>query len=186
MTEIAKLQVQAVVALVDEPYTERVKGIWNLLQAQCGLKAVNLAPFPHFTFHGARQYDLDDMDKRLTELANTLPPFTVRTTGLGIFTGAVPVLYIPLVSDQTLLDVHQTVWSQTSVLGEELNEHYWPGIWVPHITLAIHDVTAENIDCAVKTLADHDFSWEITVHRLAVVCLEGGVAGIHRIYSLSG
>jgi 2'-5' RNA ligase len=182
----ADLQVQALVALLDEQYTTRVKDIWSLLFVECGLNAVNIAPYPHFSFHGAERYDLQEMDARLTELTRTIPPFTIRTTGLGMFTGKNPVVFMPIRLDKTLLDIHQTLWVRTSSLGLRLNEHYRPGVWVPHITLAIHDVTPENIDCVARKLIDRNLTWEIPILKVAMVCIEDGVADIEGVYPLQG
>ena len=112
------------------------------------------------------------------------PSSFVRTTGLSIFTGSAPVVFVPLVVDQQLLSIHQTIWDETSVLAERLSSHYRPGHWVPHITLANRDVTAENLGCVARQLSARSFVWEIEVSHLGIVCQEGGVAKIHRTFAL--
>ncbi len=180
------MQVHALVALLDEDHTARVKEIWSLLEVHCGLRAINATPFPHFSFHIAQRYSLDDIDGRLHNLSETITPFSVRTTGLSIFTGPEPVVFVPLVASQNLLSVHQLLWDQTSGYGEHLSNHYRPGHWVPHITLANKDVNVENIACVAEHLVPRSFVWEIKISQLAVVCQTGGVADIHRVYPLKG
>ncbi|MGD2027476.1 MAG: 2'-5' RNA ligase family protein [Anaerolineales bacterium] len=179
-----EIQVHALVALLDEAHTARVKEIWSLLDVNCGLKAINATPFPHFSFHIAYSYALDELENRLTELTRAIPPFSVRTTGLSIFTGAEPVVFVPLVADQNLLSVHQTLWEETSSYGENLSRHYRPGRWVPHITLANKDVNVENIDCVARHLVSRSFEWKIQISQLAVVCQSGGLADMHAVYPL--
>jgi len=179
-------QVQGVVALLDEQHTAKVKEIWSLLQVECGLSAINSTPFPHFSFHIAEYYDLEILDTRLEKISRTTPPFTIRTTGLSIFTGLEPVVFVPLIVEEQLLKIHQTLWEQTSTLGYRLSSHYRPGAWVPHITLANRDVDANNIACVARHLVNRSFSWEIPINKLAVVCQENGVAEIGTVYLLQG
>lgn len=178
------LQVYGVVALLDEATTAKVKSIWSQLEVECGLKAINATPFPHFSFHIAQSYDLDLLDARLAEIASQTAPFSVRTTGLSIFTGLEPVVFIPLVVSQTLLSLHQRLWTETSMLGERVSGHYRPGNWVPHITLANRDVHEEGLACVTRLYASSTFVWEIEVSQLAVICQKGKVGEIFKSYTL--
>lgn len=178
------LQVQALVALLDEEHTAKVKEIWSMLQVECGLTAINATPFPHFSFHIAEYYEMDELDAQLSEITRTIPPFTVHTTGLSIFTGLEPVVFVPLVVEKKLLYIHQILWERTSPFGTRVSSHYRPGAWVPHITLANKDVTTENIGCVARHLVGRTFAWEIPIRYLAIVCQENGVADIGSIYEL--
>lgn len=178
------LQVYAVVALLDDPTTAKVKSIWSHLEVECGLKAVNATPFPHFSFHIAQSYDLDELDARLSDIASQTGAFRVRTTGLSVFTGLEPVVFIPLVVSQTLLSLHQKLWDETSSLGERVSGHYRPEYWVPHITLANRDVHTEGLACITRLYAARSFLWEIEVSKLAVICQKGSVGEIFRTFTL--
>ncbi len=178
------LQVYAVVALLDEITTAKVKSIWSQLDVECGLKAVNATPFPHFSFNIAQSYDLDELDARLSKIASQTAPFTVRTTGLSIFTGTEPVVFIPLVVSQALLSLHQRLWDETSSLGQRVSGHYQPGHWVPHITLANRDVYEEGLACITRLLSATAFVWEIGVSQLAVICQKGSVGEIFKAFTL--
>ncbi|MCB2178882.1 2'-5' RNA ligase family protein [bacterium] len=179
-------QVYAVVAMFDELNTARVKGMWSQLAVECGLKAINATPFPHFSFHIAQSYDLEALDVQLRQIAAQTPPFSVRTTGLSVFTGPEPVVYVSLVASQPLLILHQRLWEQTSSLGERVSGHYRPGYWVPHITLANRDVTPEGVACIMRQYSAHPFTWEIHVSQLGVLSQRGSVGDIYEVYPLAG
>lgn len=178
------LQVFAVVALLDEATTAKVKSIWSQLEVDCGLKAINATPFPHFSFHIAHSYDLDLLDARTAEISRQTAPFSVRTTGLSIFTGTEPVVFIPLVVSQSLLSLHQRLWTETSILGERVSGHYRPGHWVPHITLANRDVGLEGLACITQLYSASPFVWDIEVSQLAVISQKGKVGDIFQSYPL--
>ena len=48
----------------------------------------------------------------LSQIARETEPFTIESDGLGIFTGPMPVLYVPIVRSPALSRVHQQVWQR--------------------------------------------------------------------------
>ncbi len=169
--------IQGVVALLDEVHNAKVRAIWQDLEQVCGLTAIKETPFPHFTLHLAQDYDLDKLADRMVETAALIPPFRVRTNGLGVFTGALPVLFVPLVVTQELLDLHACLWRDAIALGSAVNPYYAPDTWVPHITLANKDVTPDRLECVANLLMRRAFQWEIEITELAIVCHQPGAVG---------
>lgn len=182
----AQKQVFAIVALLDDDHTAKVHEIWRVLEKECGLKALRVPPYPHFSFHGAQRYQMPEFNDHITSLAKILEPFRIRTTGLSVFTGSKPVVFIPLVSSETLLSVHRVIWEETSRFGENLNPYYQPGHWVPHLTL-IHDgVDAACLSCVFAQFLDHSFVWEVEIKKLALIYQKGDQYGIQQEYPLTG
>lgn len=177
----------AIVSLLDEQHYNRIENLWHDLEVECGLSGVTLTPLPHFSWHIANEYDYRRLEASLQELAAKTQPFSVRTAGLGLFTGASPVLFIPIVKDSTLADFHLEVWqrSQTTAIGA--SPHYAPEAWVPHITLAYGDVDAVKLGCAMEQLAMQPFNWEIRVDNITVVySLSGQVGKLQARFMLGG
>ena len=172
------------VALLDEEHTTRVHQIWRLLEEECGLIPVNVPPYPHVSFHVARSYQLPELDQRLSEITQQIHPFSVQTTGLGIFTGSNPVVYLPVVATKTLLDVHQRLWEQTHQFGQHLNRYYQPGEWVPHITLVQQELTTRSLECIFEHCIERAFVWEIAINELGVIFQNHDGSGIHKMYPL--
>ena len=179
-------QVFALVGLLDPDHTARVHQVWKELEVKCGLKAVRVAPYPHFSFHVAQQYRLLDLDASLTDLTRTIQPFTMRTSGISVFTGHNPVIYIPVAPSETLLQLHQLLWEKTSRFGTILNTYYRPGSWIPHITLLHDDIDRDCINCIFDHYLGQTFAWEIKVTQMAVIYQKDGEYGIHKIYPLPG
>lgn len=179
-------QVQGLVALLDETHTERVKAIWQQLETECGLTAIYETPFPHFSFHIAERYNLKGLDQQISTVIDSIRPFTIRTTGISMFTGQSPVVFLPVVATQELLSIHKLLWEHTTTTSERLSHYYRPGSWVPHITLANKDVTPKNLNCVTSQLSGQPFTWEIEIDRFGVICQEGGHADIHQVYPLGG
>lgn len=86
---------QGIVTLLDGADRESIEGIWEELRRDFGVRGIHARRFPHFSYHVAEKYDLDRVHAELEGLARMLKPFTVRTSGIGIFTRKQPVILYP-------------------------------------------------------------------------------------------
>jgi 2'-5' RNA ligase len=163
-----------IASLLDPPAESRVKEIWQELEDRCGLKGVRITPFPHFSWQVAEGYDIPALETALQQIARQTKPFPARTTGLGVFTGGGPILYIPLVKDRKLLEFHVLLWEATRTCAISAHPYYSPAAWIPHITLAYGDVNTGNLDCAMQALAFQSFDWEIMVDNLVFIAQSEG------------
>jgi 2'-5' RNA ligase len=157
-----------IVALLDDEHTARIEALWDELHKSCGLRCIQMTPFPHFSWHIAEKYDFDQLAEKLAFIAQQTAPFTIRTAGLGVFTGENPVVFIAIVKDSHLLETHQYLWEETQTMGSGVSPLYAPDQWMPHITLANRDVTDDNLPCIFSALGGRAFTWEIQVNRFAL------------------
>jgi 2'-5' RNA ligase len=159
----------AIATLLDPNADTQTREFWQLLEKDCGLAGINTTPLPHFSWQGADDYQVDEVEQVLRQTTGQLAPFKARTAGLGLFTGLVPVLYLALVKTETLMDVHRLLWEGIGPLATGLNRHYSPDLWMPHITIAYQDLNADNLACAVKNLIFKPIDLEIQVDQLALL-----------------
>lgn len=145
-----------------------IEAIWSYLEADCDLKGVKITPVPHVSWQLVDSYQMDMLFAVLEEFCRHAKPFLARTTGLGIFTGENPVIYIPLVKNHQLLRFHEILWNETARAGSGIIPHYSPENWIPHITLASGDVDRIKLSCAMERLAFHTYNWEFVVDHLVV------------------
>jgi 2'-5' RNA ligase len=143
--------------------------MWQDLAQNCGLSGVQATPLPHFSWQIAEAYDLQAIRPVLGDICRTTRPFAVMTTGLGIFTGGIPVIYIPVVKNPHLIHLHRRLWRATLPLSRESSPFYSPEMWLPHITLAHGDVDHDKLGCALGRLAFGNYNWEILVDHLTLV-----------------
>jgi 2'-5' RNA ligase len=163
-----------IASLLDGPATSRVERLWQELEAHCGLVGVKLTPFPHFTWQVTEDYDLPRLEVTLRALAGQIQPFSIHTSGLGLFTGEHPIVYISIVKDEPLMRFHSLLWKKMVGIAFHPTLYYSPDQWVPHITLAYNDVTSANIDCVMQSLAFQTFNWEIQIDNLILVAQAEG------------
>lgn len=174
---VHKIFMHAVVSLLDDAHAPQMEALWQALQADCGLAGITLTPLPHLSWHIAAEYSYKRLETALQELTAAAAPFTLRTTGLAVFTGPSPVVFIPVVKTPALSAFHKVIWEKVQPLAIAPSLHYAPDAWVPHITLAYGDVTPENLGCAMEMLAFRSFDWEIQIDHLALVYQLSGQVG---------
>jgi hypothetical protein len=178
--------VNAIVSLLDADYDRVVRDLWDELEHDFGVTAQYANPFTHFSFHVADDYDLDRLRPILDGLIHDHGPFTVGTSGLGVFTGARPVLFVPVVRSPELDALHGALWSRcTAAFGVGL-PYYAPDAWVPHVTLAQGPAAVEHFPDVVRAMIHREFDWRLRVDNLAVIEDGGEDRGLRLNVSLEG
>jgi hypothetical protein len=167
-----------VVSLLDQQYTSAVEDLWQKLEEHCGLTGIKVTPYPHFSWQIAEEYNWPVIETTLVQLASEIKPFAVDTTGLAIFSGEKPVVYIPVIRSPALSDLHWRLWEQLSEISDHPSPYYAPESWVPHITLAHLDVTVDQLGCLVDLLAYREYNWRLWIDNLAVIIQPVGEIGM--------
>jgi 2'-5' RNA ligase len=143
---------QSIISKLDPETSSTVRRFWQILYEKCGLTAIYSLPTPHVTWFAAESLELDRIPPILANIASRKTPFTLHTFGLGIFTGEQPVLYLPMVKSFEMIDLHGEIWDQIEPYSQDPKIYYSPRLWVPHITLALRDLSQETLSCAVEAI----------------------------------
>jgi 2'-5' RNA ligase len=177
---------KGIASLLDPSTSSKVEQIWQLLETHCGLTGVRITPFPHFTWQVTEDYNLSALDAALKTITHQTPPFTIRTSGLGIFTGEHPVIYLPIVNNLDLVSLHKKLWGSLNGIAINPEIYYEPGQWIPHITVAYGDVNRENLLCAVECLAFEPINMEIRIDNISTLSQSASSANLVFRHSLEG
>ncbi len=163
-----------VVSLLDDEHETLVEGLWAEFQQKFGVHGVSMTPIPHFSYHVAEHYDMERVAGIVRQIARDTPPFRVKTSGLGIFTGPDRVLYVIVDHNPVLAALHRRIWEAMDGLTDTANPYYHPDNWHPHITITHKDVDDELLPEIVELIDQRDFNWDIGVDNLAVLGAEPG------------
>lgn len=172
-----------VVSLLDQRHSALVEQIWAGLEQGLGLRGVYVTPYPHFSYHVARGYQMEQLETALARVVSGLAPLTVSTAGLGIFTGGQPVLYVPVVRTPELTRLQQSLWREVSRTASGIESYYAPERWLPHISLAFGDLDEHALAEAVRLLSTRDFAWELPIDNLAIIEDTGKKQELRRRFS---
>ncbi len=160
----------AIAAPLDEVHAAKVSELWDLLERELGLtQAAAISPVPHFSFQSARDYDLALLADVVEKIASAARPLRVHTAGVGVFPGAAPVVYIPVVRSPELTRLQVALWSAGAVATDKPLPEYHPAAWIPHVTLAQGDVSSRTVGAAIQLLNERDLTWDLAVDSLAII-----------------
>jgi len=159
---------EGIVSLLDSEHYRLTERLWAELESTFGLRGIYITPFPHFSYHVAQDYEAAKLEPMLKQLTQSLKAFRVQASGLGVFTGPSPVLYIPVVRTSELSQLHEALWQATEG-SLDIPDYYRPENWLPHITLAFGDIYPDTLPEVMRLLGERPLNWEITVDNLAFI-----------------
>lgn len=105
---------------------------------------------PHLSLAVLRSWDLDTVRRTLAEVP-ALGPSTLSCQGTLIFPRG-RVALAPAVGAE-LLAHQQALVTALQQAGADLHKHYWPGRWVPHVSVATR-ASSTQLPRVVKELTD--------------------------------
>lgn len=176
----------SIISLLDERHSNLVKKIWGEIERRFGIQSLYTPPIPHFSYQVAEDYDLELLESILRESAKKIKEFRIKTTGLGIFTGEQPVIYIPIIRSPKLLQLHKILWRETQLTGRGIMDLYEPERWMPHITLAQRGLNNYNLPRILRLLSRYDLNWEITVGSISFIYDTGEKQELRFNFEFSG
>jgi len=161
--------VQGIVSLLDGADRERVEELWDDLRRDFGVRGIHAKRFPHFSYHVAEEYDLARAQAAIGALALQTRSFSVQTSGIGIFTRKLPVIYLPVVRGPELAAAHARIAEAAAPITMAPNEYYANDVWIPHVTIAEGDVDILVLPEIVRRFGERDFRWEMHVTNFALI-----------------
>lgn len=159
----------AITSLLDSNHTEKVTELTAQLEKRFGLKGVQMTPYPHLTILTAEVPDMEELKEYLEQICLESPVFSIRTTGLGIFPGETPVIYVPVLRTPPLNQLHSRLHRDISEMSSEMGIHYNPNMWLPHISLALGDTTPGLLGPILTFLNSYNFNWDISLNNLTIL-----------------
>jgi 2'-5' RNA ligase len=165
------------VSLLDSQHYRLVENIWRELEKECGLAGVKVTPYPHFSWQVGTEYPEPQTEQAIQAIARETQSFTVRTNGLGIFSGPNPVVYIPIIRSPKMDRLHAKLWKEFRSSAKGISPFYSPQNWMPHITLVFGEESVRSVLCGLETLAFRSFDWEIEVSNISFVSQSDGQVG---------
>lgn len=178
-----------IVSLLDDTHYQQVEAIWVELKREFGVRGVYITPYPHFSYHVASQYNFEMLELLLHTFASEQKPFRVKTTGLGIFTGQQPVLFISVVRSTYLTKFHQALWHklvETGQARDNSQDYYVPDNWIPHITIGFGDVDCQMLANIIHYIGERPFLWDISIDNIALIYDTGTAQQLRMRIPLNG
>lgn len=127
----------AVEMYFDRQAEERIGMLWEELASRgidCLLPAVGSRP--HISLAVFEQIDLDRMQEEVERFAARQRPVPLTLSSVGVFPTPEGVVFLAPVVTPELLEAHRRFHERIEATRSRSRDHYLPGQWVPHCTIA--------------------------------------------------
>ena len=159
----------SIVTLIDEPQRAAIENVWGELKAVFGLPQLRGATAPCFTWNTAQRFDDTALDKALTRVVAEATPPHATTGQLALLRGLECVLYIPVIADDALLDMHARIRDAVGSTATGANAAYATDTWAPHISVAVGPMSEAEAEDVLPFLGIRDTSGRVPVTNLTVI-----------------
>ena len=163
----------AITSLLSQPHVQRINAVIKKLEEKFGLDDVQATLDPHLTYQLAGVRKLSSLKKALAKVAAASEPFPAYTTGLGVFPGERPVIYIPVLRSDALNALHHRIQEATAPLCLRTDKFSGPDCWLPHISLALHDTTPDLLGPVLAYLNQETYNLKLTIDNIAILRQDG-------------
>jgi 2'-5' RNA ligase len=163
----------AITSLLPSPASDHINALIKSLEKEFGLTDVQATPEPHLTYQIVEPADLETLKEALHEIAHTTKSFIAHTTGLGMFPGDNPVIHIPVLRSDVLNLLHHRILEVAAPLCSRTDKFSAPDLWLPHVSLALHDTTPELLGPVLQFLNNQTFNLELEISNLAILQPQG-------------
>jgi 2'-5' RNA ligase len=161
---------------------DEVLRFWNVFEKNYNSIGVRSFDHPNLGFQGGSCLNIGTLKEELSKLCTKISPFEVIIDGFGFFEAPSKVVYLKVVKSKELIEIHKKINISLTKCCQDLFELYTPENWVPHITLAMDDLSETSFDNFKNKYKDYSPYFKQTISNLALVEFKnnGRVELLHR------
>jgi 2'-5' RNA ligase len=142
---------------------------------------------PHITFHIGNHDTDSGAEAVVAQVAAQTTPFSITTSGLGVFGGSPPVLHLMVARSPAVAGLAQRLDSALGATGFPSTDPYFaPEKWIPHITIAHRNLDAIELAPVLGWLAEQPLAWEIPLTSISIARETERSAELLATFPLSG
>ena len=160
---------QALVSTFPKPFEDQILALWQDLKEKFGSRYIENTTVPHFTWHICDTYDLKAVTPLLERIAAEIEPFEILIEGVGSFISQAPVVYLKIKPNPPLIKLHTRLWQELLPYAREPNMLYSPSMWRPHVTLALQDLSTEQLEPVLAYVGGQKINWRIIIDHYSLL-----------------
>ena len=174
------LKTIGILSILEEKVLDEVLRLWKLFETKYRSMGVRSFAYPNLSFQGGRCHDVAPIEDALSSLSRHLRPFELILDGFGSFETHSKVIFLKVKLTDELRHINQVVNRMLQRHCEEVFDNYLPERWVPHVTVAMGDLTDDNLERAKRDLSGFHphYRQRISIIHLVQVCDETGLIEI--------
>lgn len=159
-------QIWIVSILENKPYKE-VKKIWKFIEKEYSSSGVQLFKHPHMTFQGGKTKNPGQVYKDFKDVVSKIKPFWIEVCGVRHFNKE--AIWLKVEKTKNMIELSELINDFMKEHCRDLFGCYAPEKWIPHITLAMGDLTEDNFEKAWKELKKQKIGFKQKLHNICIV-----------------
>lgn len=176
-----------VVALLPQPYATRVETLWDEMADRFGIPRGYPGAVPHMTVHLGANDAEPGSSAVVAAVAGRTAPFSVTTSGLGVFGGLEPVLHLAVARSPELASLAADLEQAMGAAGFPTTDPYFSeSRWMPHITIGHRNLAGIALGPVLEWLVGEDLAWEIPIGSISIARETATGADIMGTFALLG
>jgi 2'-5' RNA ligase len=148
---------------------DEVLRFWNVFETEYNSIGVQSFDHPNLGFQGGSCSNIDKLKDELSNLSVVLYPFEIIVEGFGFFEAPSKVVYLKVLKTDELINLHKKINNSLAICCENLFQFYTPENWVPHITLAMDDLSETSLVNFKERYKDYSHDFKQTISNFALV-----------------
>ena len=156
-----------IVSILENKHYKDVKNIWNSFEKKYDSVGVQIFSHPHITFQGGKTGNPKQLKRDFQKIVSNIQPFEIEVSGIAHFNKK--AIYLKVKKTNSLIELNKLVNQFLKNHGKSLLEYYLPKNWIPHICLAMDDLTKRNFEKAWAELKDSKFKFKQKLHNICIV-----------------
>ena len=157
-----------VMTLLEGAARDEALRLWRVFEREYGSVGVQTFAHPNLTFGGGACGDVEELGHQLERLARDLQPVEVHISGVGFFDEPRRAAFLEVAGSEPLEQIHRRIDHVLQHCCNDVFGLYRPGRWVPHVTVAMGDLSPEAMERARQRFSSYDASF---VHSARKICL---------------
>ncbi len=168
--------------LEGQPHKD-VRRLWKLFERKYLSKSIQAYSHPHVSFQSGTTHDVRQLKRDFENVTSQIKPFEIEVMGARHFRK--DVIYLAVKRTRELVRIHKLAHRFLESRCQGLDELYAPHHWLPHVTLAMEDLTENNFERAWMEFEGSNIRFEQRIHNICMVkWLPDGSIRIAKRYKL--
>jgi 2'-5' RNA ligase len=163
-----------VCAIIPPPLGDDVRRLWQRFEREFGCRAVQEFGHPDLAFQGGQCTDQSALRAEISLWASAVDPLEIEINGVGCFENPSPVVFLSVVPTPELQRIHCDLNRIVAHHCTELFPEYLPERWVPHVTIAMQDITVDVMRRALAEFDGYQPRWRQVLPALSLVARNAG------------
>jgi len=156
-----------ILSILENKQYKEVKKLWKLFEKKYNSTGVQSFNHPNITFQCGKTSNIKQLTNDFQGIISAIKPYEINVSEIGHFNKE--AIYLKVKNSNNLLNINKLINRFLKNYCKELFENYNPQNWVPHITLAMNDLTNKNFENAWHELSNITIEFKQTLHNICIV-----------------